>query len=197
MDENLIRRRENCGAVHARQGQVSDSDLQSGEVSLKMPGGKKKKSGDKWGGGQISFGADAGFSLSLGDLFGKSGQAGQREQEPTPGEKEAKAEKKAKRGKDAKEAKNETAGIDGFLASATQATLHRESAGRGGRTVVVLSIKPEPDHKIAEALAKAMRKGLGCGAHAEGAQVILQGDIQERAAVWLTKRGVRRAVMGN
>jgi translation initiation factor 1 (eIF-1/SUI1) len=159
-----------------------------------MAGGKKKKSGDKWDGGQISFGAEASFSLSLGDLFGSSDPSGQN---ADPNEKETKGERKAKPGKGVRETKNESAGLNEFLASAAQATLHRESAGRGGRTVVVVSIKPEPDAETAETLAKAMRKGLGCGAHAEGTRVILQGDIQERAADWLTKRGVRRTVMGN
>ena len=149
-----------------------------------MRGVKKKKPGDRWDSGQISFEADADFSVSLGELFGKPGQAAHVEN----------AEKDAKR---EKHPKNEIELPEGFLASVTQATLHRESSGRGGRTVVAVSIKPEPDARTAEALAKAMRKGLGCGTHAEGQKVILQGDIQERAADWLMKRGVGRTVMGN
>lgn len=86
---------------------------------------------------------------------------------------------------------------DQFLAGAAQATLHRESSGRGGRTVTVLTLKPAPAAQAADAIAKAMRKGLGCGSRVEGAKIVLQGDIQERAKAWLAPRGVKKIVMGN
>jgi translation initiation factor 1 (eIF-1/SUI1) len=84
-----------------------------------------------------------------------------------------------------------------FLKTAERATLHRESSGRGGRTVTALSLKPSPDAKLAGEIAKAMRRGLGCGAHVEDPKIILQGDIQERAGQWLLRQGVKRVVMGN
>ncbi|MDR1020937.1 MAG: hypothetical protein LBL73_09270 [Synergistaceae bacterium] len=144
-----------------------------------MFGGKKKKSGDSWDFGQISFGGESKFSLSIGDAVGKPVI------QPAPSDCAAKGDTP------------EPAGYGKLLASATQATLHRETAGRGGRAVVMVGVKPEPDEQTALALAKAMRKGLGCGAHVEGRKVVLHGDIKERAAAWLSKAGVRKVVMGN
>ena len=83
------------------------------------------------------------------------------------------------------------------VALAQQFTLHRESSGRGGRIVTLVSVKPPLAPNVAETLAKAMRKGLGCGSHVEGGRIVLQGDIQERAEQWLLKQGARRVVMGN
>ena len=48
-----------------------------------------------------------------------------------------------------------------------------------------------------EKLAKEMRKGLGCGSFVEEGNVILQGDICDRAAEWLLKKGVKDVVSGN
>jgi translation initiation factor 1 (eIF-1/SUI1) len=144
-----------------------------------MSGGKKKKSGDSWDFGQISLGGESKFSLPIGDAVGKPVI------QPAPADCPAKGDKP------------EPASYGKLLASAAQATLHRETAGRGGRTVVMVGIKPEPDEQTALELAKAMRKGLGCGAHVEGRKVVLHGDIKERAAAWLSKAGVRKVVMGN
>ncbi|MDR3279627.1 MAG: hypothetical protein LBT23_03855 [Synergistaceae bacterium] len=63
--------------------------------------------------------------------------------------------------------------------------------------MTVLWLKPEPDENTVSELARAMRKGLGCGSHAEGPRVVLQGDIRERARAWLVKSGVAKVVSGN
>jgi translation initiation factor 1 (eIF-1/SUI1) len=149
------------------------------EVS-KMSGGKKKRVSDS---GDLSLGGIKDFLLPIGDLVGEKAGTGKTLREEKVG--------------DADEKRSEISGLDGFIVSVSQATLHRESSGRGGKLVVVIALKPAPEKKIADALAKAMRKGLGCGSHVEGANVVLQGDIRERAGVWLTKRGVRKVVMGN
>lgn len=78
-----------------------------------------------------------------------------------------------------------------------QATLHRETSGRGGRTVTAVALKPQPDERTAGELAKAMRHALGCGSRVEGARIILQGDIQGRAKQWLESYGVKKVVLGN
>ncbi|MDR1471594.1 MAG: translation initiation factor [Synergistaceae bacterium] len=78
--------------------------------------------------------------------------------------------------------------VDFFKAA--QATLHRESSGRGGRTVTVISFKPAPDKELAEVVAKAMRRGLGCGSHVEEFRIVLQGDMRDRAGQWLVRQGV-------
>jgi translation initiation factor 1 (eIF-1/SUI1) len=84
-----------------------------------------------------------------------------------------------------------------FLKTAERATLHRESSGRGGRTVTAISLKPGPDARLAGEIARAMRRGLGCGSHVEDLKIILQGDIRERAGQWLLRQGIKRVVMGN
>jgi translation initiation factor 1 len=118
----------------------------------------------------ISLGEAATFSLSIGEALGKPGASAESDVLPD---------------------------IESFMASVSQATLHRETSGRGGKTVTLLGMTPAPDKKTAEALAKAMRKALGCGSHVEGARIVLQGDNRERAEAWLVKCGVRKIAMGN
>ena len=141
---------------------------------------KKKKIGRD---GEVTLGEDADFSVSIGQALGLTRE--------TPADEKTAVEKIPKKspapGGDA----------DATLASATQATLHREASGRGGRVVTVVSLKPAPNAQTAELLAKAMRKGLGCGSHVENGKIVLQGDIQDRAEGWLAKRGVKKIVMGN
>lgn len=66
-------------------------------------------------------------------------------------------------------------------------SLQRQTAGRGGK-VVTLVVFPQDSAFGLEALAKEMRKALGCGAHVEENKVVLQGDLTERAEKWLEKR---------
>ncbi|GHV26565.1 hypothetical protein FACS1894167_00080 [Synergistales bacterium] len=81
-----------------------------------------------------------------------------------------------------------------FIRGVTQAALHMERAGRGGRTVTTITLKPEIGQKSMELMAKAMRQGLGCGSHIEDAKIVIQGDNRERAKIWLEKHGVKRVV---
>ncbi len=68
-----------------------------------------------------------------------------------------------------------------------------EKKGRRGKTVTRVSGLPTKD--IAS-LAVEMKKALGCGASVEGAELILQGSLVERAVAWLTKQGARQVVKG-
>jgi translation initiation factor 1 len=145
-----------------------------------MSGRKKRRIGDS---GDIRLGSREEFSLSIGDALGRGGRSaavGPRA-EPDVISRSGSMDMPA----------------EDFLRAVVQATLHRETAGRGGRTVTALSCKPAPDSAAASELAKVMRKGLGCGAHVEGSRIILHGDIKDRARDWLTRRGVRRVVLGN
>jgi translation initiation factor 1 (eIF-1/SUI1) len=154
-----------------------------------MSAGKKKKSGDSWDSGQISLGGGDKFSLSIGDVIGK------HVIEPAPAD--YPAEDAARNSKKSNKASKEPVSRDEFstfLAGAQQAALHKETAGRGGRTVITISFRPQPDAGTANALAAAMRKALGCGAHVEHANVVLHGDIKDRAAAWLSRGGVRKVV---
>jgi translation initiation factor 1 (eIF-1/SUI1) len=79
----------------------------------------------------------------------------------------------------------------------TAAIIRRESAGRGGRTVTSVELRPEPDARRAGETARSLSKGLGCGSHVEGHKIILQGDMGERAATWLKKQGVKKITHGS
>lgn len=136
--------------------------------------------------GDVSVGQEQGLSMSIGSLFGK----------PDIQTEDSKDKPKQSTPPPLKASANPM-DVNAFLLSLTQATLHREASGRGGRTVTIVGMKPEPNTKLAEEIAKAMRKGLGCGSHVEGTKVVLQGDIQERAEAWLTKQGTKKVVMGN
>ena len=139
----------------------------------------KKKIGGADGislGGQV----EKNFSLSIGEMLGRESPASENANQKT-GENPAPAKKPATENPQ----------------PVKEAILRKESAGRGGRTVTVVEPRPAPAAPELENLAKAMRKGLGCGSHVEGAKIILQGDIRDRAAAWLTKQGVKKIVRGN
>jgi translation initiation factor 1 (eIF-1/SUI1) len=87
--------------------------------------------------------------------------------------------------------------LQSVIASFTQVTLHRQSAGRAGRTVIMVTIKPPQMPVMLDALTAALRRGLGCGAHVEQDRVALQGDIAGRAQEWFVRKGARRVIKGN
>jgi translation initiation factor 1 (eIF-1/SUI1) len=139
---------------------------------------RKKKIGRD---GDIALDGDEKFSVSIGTVTGMRDEA--------PGEKIP-----APSGAGAPDAA-------AYLAGVAQVTLHREASGRGGRIVTIATFKPAPDRVTADAVAKEMRKGLGCGSHVEsadrGPRVVLQGDIRDRAGQWLSKNRVKKIVRGN
>ncbi|HOO64779.1 MAG TPA: translation initiation factor [Synergistaceae bacterium] len=74
-------------------------------------------------------------------------------------------------------------------------SLRKETKGRGGKTVTLLSgshLSPED----AERLARALRKVLGCGSRTEGGMVILQGDLRDRGKLWLLSHGAKKVMVG-
>jgi translation initiation factor 1 len=72
----------------------------------------------------------------------------------------------------------------------------RERKGRGGKTATLVRFPDGVDEAALDALARELRHGLGTGAQGEGDAVAVQGDIVERVADWLTKRGAKRIVRG-
>lgn len=124
----------------------------------------------------------AGFSLSIGSVLGqessvteKSGQERSREEQRPSVAPE---------------------GLMVTISRLTMVTLHRQSSGKGGKTVTVVTLSKETSVNLEE-MAKEMRKGLGCGARVEDGKVVLQGNIQERAREWLVKKGAKKVVLGN
>lgn len=76
-----------------------------------------------------------------------------------------------------------------------KAVVRMERVGRGGKEVTVVEQLDLPVEQRDEWL-KALKTGLGCGGTVEGTSLVLQGDQRERLPALLTKRGVRKVVVG-
>jgi translation initiation factor 1 len=74
--------------------------------------------------------------------------------------------------------------------------LSRERTGHGGKTMTRLSGLEVPS-KTLEALARELKRALGCGAVVEGRDILVQGDHTERAAAWLRAEGAKTVIIGN
>jgi translation initiation factor 1 len=74
--------------------------------------------------------------------------------------------------------------------------VRRERKGHGGKTATVIAGLALPASEL-ERVARALRRGLGCGAGVAGEQVVVQGDQSERVRAWLASRGARRVVAGS
>lgn len=74
--------------------------------------------------------------------------------------------------------------------------VRREAKGRGGKTITRVS-GLGADAPAVEALARDLKRALGVGAHTEEGDVLVQGNLTERVAQWLEKRGAGRVVRGN
>lgn len=71
--------------------------------------------------------------------------------------------------------------------------LQKEKKGHGGKTVTrVRSLAF--DAPALEALMKDLKRNLGCGARIEEGEILLQGDIADRAAQWFEGQGVKKVV---
>lgn len=141
----------------------------------------KDKKGKVTSGEGFSLGDEGGFSLSIGALLGKETKHEKKEAE-------AKSESK-------KDIASSWQAQPVPLSKLAKVSLQRRTAGCGGKTVTVVSLPKECPLNL-EALAKDMRKALGCGSRAEEGKIILQGDICDRAEDWFIKNGVKKVVKG-
>lgn len=72
--------------------------------------------------------------------------------------------------------------------------VRRENKGRGGKTATrITGLSAD----VLDELASRMKKALGCGAVVEEGDVVLLGNVQDRAIEWLEREGARRVVKGN
>lgn len=131
----------------------------------------------------FTLGADENLGLSIGDLF----RGDERTESPLLSVSEEKRDKDIKIDPE----KSESA-----VSRLSRVSLQRQTAGRKGKTVTAV-IVPKDSNIERDQLAKEMRKGLGCGSFVENGNVILQGDICERARDWLLKKGVKEVIYGN
>ena len=115
---------------------------------------------------------DASATTSLGSLFANAGFS-----ESAP----------------AAESAAETPSVDlgDGLHNLRKAVLRMERKGRGGKTVTVVSQLSVDDAQLKH-IAQELRRALGVGARVEGSDIVLQGDVRERARTWLLAKGVRR-----
>ncbi|MDL2298543.1 translation initiation factor [Synergistaceae bacterium OttesenSCG-928-D05] len=141
---------------------------------------RKKKKITEGDGFQI--GSSETFGMSIGSLLGKESPEKNIAPKETPLEKNVK--------------KTPTGNLNDALSKLQKVTLHRQSSGKGGKTVTVVTLSGAENINL-DTLAKEMRKGLGCGSRVENGKVVLQGDIQDRAAEWFGKRGAKQVVRGN
>lgn len=70
--------------------------------------------------------------------------------------------------------------------------LQREKKGRRGKTVTRVRGLPEP-----ERWQKEFKKRLGCGASIEEGELVLLGDLGDRAAALLKELGAKQVIVGN
>ncbi len=82
------------------------------------------------------------------------------------------------------------------LSRAGKLVVRREKKGRGGKTVTVISGLTLSAAAL-DALARALRKGLGCGSTLENGAIVLQGEITGRTRDWLVTHGAKQVVIGN
>lgn len=72
--------------------------------------------------------------------------------------------------------------------------LRRETARRGGKTVVVVSgFDPTLGAEAIGALARAVRKACGCGGTVQGREIEVQGDQPAKVAAFFRDQGFRVA----
>ena len=73
--------------------------------------------------------------------------------------------------------------------------LHRESKGRGGKTVTLVKdlVLSEKDLK---ALAKQLKRVCGTGGTVKDGLIVIQGENREKIAAVLTKQGYKVKIAG-
>lgn len=82
------------------------------------------------------------------------------------------------------------------LRSPARAVVRLERAGRGGKEVTLVEHLELPDDQR-EVWLKELKAAMGCGGAMEGVALVLQGDLRERVAKWLTRRGVKKVTVAN
>lgn len=77
-----------------------------------------------------------------------------------------------------------------------RAVVRLERTGRGGKEVTCVE-QLELQKPQREAWLKELKSAMGCGGVIEEDALVLQGDLRERVAKWLEKKGVRKVIVAN
>lgn len=80
-------------------------------------------------------------------------------------------------------------------AAPARAVVRLERKGRGGKEVTVVE-KLELAPADLERWLQELKRSLGCGGAVEGEALVLQGDLRDRAAALLERKGVRKVTKG-
>ncbi len=77
-----------------------------------------------------------------------------------------------------------------------RAVVRLERAGRRGKEVTIIEhLELTAEHR--ETWLKELKSAMGCGGVIEEASLVLQGDLRDRAAKWLEKKGVKKVTIAN
>ncbi len=81
-------------------------------------------------------------------------------------------------------------------ARAPKLVVRRERKGHGGKTVTRIEGLVGTEAEL-EPIMRAMKQALGCGATLRDGEILLQGDLVERAIAFLQGQGARKVIAGN
>ena len=90
------------------------------------------------------------------------------------------------------DSQNEVESID---ANEQLLELHFEKKGRGGKQVVIIRGFQGPDEELA-ALGKKLKQTCGVGGSAKHGEIILQGNVRDKAIAFLEQQGFRTKRVG-
>lgn len=76
-----------------------------------------------------------------------------------------------------------------------RAVVRLEKKGRGGKEVTVVE-KLELSPTDRETWCRRLKGAMGCGGTVDGDALVLQGDLRDRVAAWLTAAGVKKVSVG-
>jgi translation initiation factor 1 len=77
-----------------------------------------------------------------------------------------------------------------------RAVVRLERAGRRGKEVTLVEhLELKPNER--EVWLKELKSAMGCGGALEEEALVLQGDLRERVAKWLEKKGVKKVTVAN
>jgi translation initiation factor 1 (eIF-1/SUI1) len=130
------------------------------------------------------------LNVSIGDFFKITKEA--ENEEPPTRETPKDIAKEAPK-KDSKSTIDKQTDIRGLITQIGKISLQHQKAGRGGRTVTLISIGEAKSivYSNLEALLKELKKSLGCGGQIEDGKIVLHGEIADRASEWFTKMGLK------
>jgi translation initiation factor 1 len=73
--------------------------------------------------------------------------------------------------------------------------LHFEKKGRGGKQVVIVRGFEGPDEELAD-LGKKLKQTCGVGGSTKNGEIILQGNVRDKARAFLEKEGFKTKRIG-